>query len=179
RLPVCGEQVVLRDIDLAIYENEVVALLGPSGCGKSTLLRILTGLIEPSSGQVLVHGQPLRGLNPAVALVVQNFALFPWLTVWENVEEGVRAAVADPPARQQRVRESIGKVGLSGHEEAFPRELSGGMKQRVGLARALAFVPEVLCLDEAFSALDPLTAEGLRSEILDIWRERQGNPKSI
>src|SRR5438552_17253572 len=147
-LPTGGQQHVLRDIDLPIYEEEVVALLGPSGCGKSTLLRILTGLILPTSGQVLVHSEPLSGMNPAVAMVFQNFALYPWMTVAENVEEGIRAALADALARKQRVAEVIHKVGLSGYEEAYPRELSGGMKQRVGLARALGFVPEILCMDE-------------------------------
>jgi len=178
-LPTGGEQVVLRDVDLAIYEEEVVALLGPSGCGKSTLVRVLTGLIQPSSGLVLVHGEPLRGMNPCVAMVFQNFALYPWMTVWQNVEEGIRAAVPDPEARSQRVAEVITKVGLAGHEEAYPRELSGGMKQRVGLARALGFTPEILCMDEAFSALDPLTAEGLRAEVLDLWKGRESNPKTV
>src|SRR5262249_30278721 len=160
-LPGGSDQVVLQDIDLAIYEEEVVALLGPSGCGKSTLLRILTGLIWPTSGEVLVHGSRLEGMNPSVAMVFQNFALYPWMTVWENVEEGIRSALPDAGARQQRVSEVIGKVGLAGHEDAYPRELSGGMKQRVGLARALGYMPEILCMDEAFSALDPLTAESL------------------
>src|SRR5947209_10059805 len=121
-LPTGGNQQVLADIDLPIYEEEVVALLGPSGCGKSTLLRILTGLIPPTSGEVLVHGEPLREINPAVAMVFQNFALYPWMTVAENVEEGIRAALPDALARKQRVAEVINKVGLSGYEEAYPRE---------------------------------------------------------
>src|SRR5215831_4965111 len=179
RLPGGSDQVVLKDIDLSIFENEVVALLGPSGCGKSTLLRVLTGLILPTSGEVLVHHQPLTGMNPSVAMVFQNFALYPWMTVWENVDEGIRAALPDEAARKERVASVITKVGLAGHEEAYPRELSGGMKQRVGLARALGFVPEILCMDEAFSALDPLTAEGLRAEVLDIWRDRESNPKTV
>ncbi|HZU39394.1 MAG TPA: ATP-binding cassette domain-containing protein, partial [Gemmataceae bacterium] len=170
RLPTGGEQMVLREIDLAIYAEEVVALLGPSGCGKSTLLRILTGLIDATSGHVELHGQPLQGMNPNTAMVFQNFALYPWMTVWQNVEEGIRAAVPDAEERKKRVGELLNKVGLAGHEEAYPRELSGGMKQRVGLARALGFMPEILCMDEAFSALDPLTAEGLRAEVLDLWR---------
>jgi NitT/TauT family transport system ATP-binding protein len=178
-LPTGGEQAVLRDIDLDIFADEVVALLGPSGCGKSTLLRVLTGLIPPTSGQVLVHGRPLQGINPHVAMVFQNFALYPWLTVWENVDEGIRVAVPETAARRQRVAEVLTKVGLTGHEEAYPRELSGGMKQRVGLARALGFTPEILCMDEAFSALDPLTAEGLRAEVLDLWRRRIDNPKTV
>jgi NitT/TauT family transport system ATP-binding protein len=178
-LPTGTNQVILRDIDLCIYAEEVVALLGPSGCGKSTLLRILTGLIPPTSGEVLVHSQPLAGMNPAVAMVFQNFALYPWMTVQENVEEGIRAAITDESARKQRVCEVINKVGLSGHEDAYPRELSGGMKQRVGIARALGFMPEILCMDEAFSALDPLTAEGLRTEVLDIWRNRRNNPQTV
>jgi NitT/TauT family transport system ATP-binding protein len=179
RLPTGGEQLVLRDIDLDIYEEEVVALLGPSGCGKSTLLRVFTGLIEPSSGEVLVHGKPLCGMNPSVAMVFQNFALYPWMTVWENVEEGIRAAIPEIEARKARVHEVISKVGLAGTEEAHPRALSGGMKQRVGLARALGFTPEILCMDEAFSNLDPLTAESLRGEVLDIWRDRESNPKTV
>jgi NitT/TauT family transport system ATP-binding protein len=118
-------------------------------------------------------------MNPAVAMVFQNFALYPWMTVAENVEEGIRAALPDAEPRRKRVTEVISKVGLSGFEDAYPRELSGGMKQRVGLARALGFMPEILCMDEAFSALDPLTAEGLRAEVLDIWRDRESNPKTV
>src|SRR5437868_12546073 len=135
-LPTGGDHHVLREIDLPIYEEEVIALLGPSGCGKSTLLRVLTGLIPPTSGEVLVHGEPLCGMNPAVAMVFQNFALYPWMTVAENVEEGIRAALPVAEPRKKRVTDVISKVGLSGFEDEYPRKLSGGMKQRVGLARA-------------------------------------------
>ena len=160
---------ILQDINLEIREKEVVAILGPSGCGKSTLLRMLIGLETPTSGQIFYRGTLQTGLNPSTALVFQNFALFPWLTVEENVAVGLPRTVVDAQERQQRVKHVIGTVGLTGSEEAYPKELSGGMKQRVGLARALAGEPELLCMDEPFSALDVLTSETLRNEVIDLY----------
>ena len=154
---------VLSDINLAIAENDVVALLGPSGCGKSTLLRVLSGLIQPTEGTVSYRGKVLSGVSPGVAMVFQNFALFPWLTVRGNILLPVEHL---PPAEQQsRLETVLSTVGLGAYECSYPRELSGGMKQRVGIARALIAQPEVLCMDEPFSALDVLTAEALRNEI--------------
>ena len=170
---------VLEDITLDVRPNEVLALLGPSGCGKSTILRIAAGLIPPSSGEVLYHGQPLHGLNPGIAIVFQSFALFPWLTVEQNVEKVVRALGLGEAAAREKARGAIRTVGLDGFREAYPRELSGGMKQRVGMARALAVDPEVLLMDEPFSQVDALTAQGLRAEVLDIWDDRDRNPSSI
>jgi NitT/TauT family transport system ATP-binding protein len=160
---------ILHDINLEIREREVVAILGPSGCGKSTLLRAIIGLEPPSSGQIFYRGHVQAGLNPSVALVFQNFALFPWLTVQQNVAVGLPHLALDVEARDTRVRQVIEAVGLAGSEEAYPKELSGGMKQRVGLARALAVQPQILCMDEPFSALDVLTSETLRNEVIDLY----------
>ena len=160
---------VLRDINLEIREHEVVAILGPSGCGKSTLMRAIIGLQPPTSGQVLYRGQVQAGLSPSAALVFQNFALFPWLTVQQNVAVGLTHLSLTAAAFEKRVRQVIEAVGLTGSEEAYPKELSGGMKQRVGLARALAVEPEILCMDEPFSALDVLTSETLRNEVIDLF----------
>jgi NitT/TauT family transport system ATP-binding protein len=170
---------VLDGIDLEIRAGEVVALLGPSGCGKSTLLRILAGLIEPSDGEVRYRGQPLRGLNPGVAMVFQSFALYPWMTVQRNVEIVLEALHLPPDEEARRVAETLRVVGLAGFEDAYPRELSGGMKQRAGMARALAVNPELLFMDEPFSSVDALTAESLRAEVIDIWSLADRNPSSI
>jgi NitT/TauT family transport system ATP-binding protein len=170
---------VLRDVSVEIRENEVVALLGPSGCGKSTILRILAGLVRPTRGTVRVRGEPLQGLAPGVAIVFQGFALFPWMTVVENVRVVLQAAGYPPQESAARVAEAIRMVGLAGFEEAYPRELSGGMKQRVGMARALSLRPEALFMDEPFSQLDALTAEALRAEILDIWAAHHQNPSAL
>ena len=159
----------IKGISLAIRAGEVVAVLGPSGCGKSTLLRTMIGLIRPTSGQVLAHGVPLIGIHPGVSLVFQSFALYPWLTVRENVEVALDGLNLEPAEGQRRVVRCIDLVGLDGSEEAYPKELSGGMKQRVGFARALARGPELLCMDEPFSALDVFTAESLRSEVYRLW----------
>lgn len=159
----------IENVSLAINANEVVAILGPSGCGKSTLLRVMVGLIPPSSGKVLTHGQPLRGIHPGTSIVFQNFALYPWLTVRENIQVAMNGLNLDEATAAQRVTRCIDIVGLDGFEEAYPKELSGGMKQRVGIARALARGPEVLCMDEPFSALDVFTAESLRSEVYRLW----------
>ncbi|MGQ9850633.1 MAG: ABC transporter ATP-binding protein [Aggregatilineaceae bacterium] len=157
------------NVSLTIDEGEFVALLGPSGCGKSTLLRIITGLNRPAEGQVLYRGEPLRGVNPHATIVFQTFALFPWLTVQQNVEVALKARGVPPNLRAVRAIDLLDMVGLDGFETAFPRELSGGMRQKVGFARAMAVEPELLCLDEAFSALDVLSAESLRGELLELW----------
>lgn len=161
--------VAVQDVNLAIHEGEFVALLGPSGCGKSTLLRIITGLQKPSEGQVLYRGTPLQGVNPYATIVFQTFALFPWLTVKENVELALIARGVPAETRISRTLDLIDRVGLDGFETAYPRELSGGMRQKVGFARAMAVEPELLCLDEPFSALDVLSAESLRGELLELW----------
>jgi len=170
---------VLANINLAIQPREILALLGPSGCGKSTLVRILAGLIRPTAGQVLYHNQELQGLNPATAIVFQTFALYPWLTARENVEIVLRAAGLSSDEVQARTERVLHLVGLASFEESYPRELSGGMKQRVGIARALALEPEILLMDEPFSQVDALTAQSLRAELLDIWSATERNPSSI
>ena len=170
---------VLDSVSLELKTGEFIALLGPSGSGKSTLLRVLAGLMAPSEGRVLVHGEPLQGPNPRVAIVFQSFALFPWLTVLDNVELGLLATPIPPADRRERAQQAIELIGLAGFEEAFPKELSGGMKQRVGFARALVVQPEVLFMDEPFSALDVLTAENLRIELQDLWTERSIPTRSI
>jgi NitT/TauT family transport system ATP-binding protein len=165
------ERVVLKDIDFSVRKGETVAVLGPSGCGKSTLLRILIGLIHPTSGSVKEHGEALLGIHPGAAVVFQNFALFPWLTVEENVRVGLNGRPLPEEEAHERVVSAIEQVGLAGAEHAFPKELSGGMKQRVGIARALVGRPELLCMDEPFSALDVLTAESLRAEVYRLWSD--------
>jgi NitT/TauT family transport system ATP-binding protein len=160
---------VISATDLAVYPGQIIALLGPSGCGKSTLLRMMTGLSPASAGSVYWHGQPIRGESPNVSIVFQSFALFPWLTVLENVEAPLEARGMAPIDRHKRALRIIDAVGLDGFESAYPKELSGGMKQRVGVARALVVEPEVLFMDEPFSALDVLTAETLRGELLELW----------
>ena len=160
---------VLDGINFEIHSNEVVALLGPSGCGKSTILRILAGLIKPTRGKVTSHNETIQGLNPNIAIVFQSFALYPWMTVIENVEAVLKAEGVNPSLISEKTAQVIRMVGLAGFEEAYPRELSGGMKQRVGLARALSVEPEILLMDEPFSHVDALTAESLRSEVLDLW----------
>jgi NitT/TauT family transport system ATP-binding protein len=160
---------VIAPIDLAIYPGQIIALLGASGCGKSTLMRMLTGLSPATGGAVYWHGQPVNGKFPNVSIVFQSFALFPWLTVIENVEAPLEARGITPIERHKRALRILDAVGLDGFESAYPKELSGGMKQRVGVARALVVEPEVLFMDEPFSALDVLTAETLRGELLELW----------
>jgi NitT/TauT family transport system ATP-binding protein len=168
--PADGNRIeVIAPTDLAVYPDKIVALLGPSGSGKSTLLRILTGLAQPSEGAVFWHGHPLETQIPNVAIVFQSFALFPWLTVLENVEAPLAARGLKPAQRHKRALKILRIVGLEGFETAYPKELSGGMKQRVGFARALVVEPEVLFMDEPFSSLDVLTAENLRGELLELW----------
>ena len=173
------ERVILQNVDLSIRRGEVVAILGPSGCGKSTLLRILIGLIPPTSGTVTQHGKPLVGIHPGAAVVFQNFALFPWLTVEENVRVGLNGKPLPAAQVEEQVAGAIERVGLTGVERAFPKELSGGMKQRVGIARALVGAPELLCMDEPFSALDVLTAESLRAEVYRLWSDGATGLSSI
>jgi NitT/TauT family transport system ATP-binding protein len=171
--------LVLDDINLQIAAGEFVALLGPSGSGKSTLLRILAGLLSPSEGQVLFRGVPQHGPNPHLAMVFQSFALFPWLTVLQNVELGLQALELTRTQRLKRSLAAIDTIGLDGFEDAYPKELSGGMRQRVGFARALVVEPELLFMDEPFSALDVLTAANLRKELLSLWHERKIPTRAI
>ena len=170
---------VIAPTDLRLDAGQVVALLGPSGSGKSTLLRMLTGLASPSGGEVLWHGRPLADSAPNVAIVFQSFALFPWLTVQENVEAPLLARGIEARPRQRTALRTLASVGLKGFERAYPKELSGGMKQRVGLARALAVEPEILFMDEPFSALDVLTAETLRGELMELWLGKKISTKTI
>ncbi len=169
----------LRGVDLDIRPGEFVCLLGPSGCGKSTLLRILAGLDIATEGSVLRHGEPLRGVNPGTMIVFQTFALFPWLSVSENVELALKARGVPADGRAARAGKLIDSVGLDGFESAYPRELSGGMRQKVGFARAMAMEPELLCLDEPFSALDVLSAEGLRGELMELWLAKSLPTKAV
>ena len=164
------ELKVLEQIDIAVHEGELLALLGQSGSGKSTILRCLTGLIEPTSGRVLHKGETLHGINEDASVVFQTFALYPWLTVEQNVAVGLMAHRVSRAERDVAVDRAIELIGLGNYHAAYPRELSGGMRQRVGIARALVSQPRLLCLDEAFSALDVLTAENLRQELISLWR---------
>jgi NitT/TauT family transport system ATP-binding protein len=173
------DHVILKDVDFEVRNGETVAILGPSGCGKSTLLRILIGLIPPTSGTVEQHGRPLSGIHTGAAVVFQNFALFPWLTVEENVRIGLNGRPLPEGEIEQKVAAAIEQVGLSGVERTYPKELSGGMKQRVGIARALVGGPELLCMDEPFSALDVLTAESLRAEVYRLWSDGASGLSSI
>lgn len=174
-----GTFTVLNDVSLTIHEGEVVALLGRSGSGKSTLLRILAGLIPPSQGTLTSGNQVVRGANPDVAMVFQSFALLPWATVQENVELGLKARGVGRAERTPQALKAIDMVGLDGFESAYPKELSGGMQQRVGFARAFVMQPHVLFMDEPFSALDVLTAENLRNEIGTLWEAGNFPARSI
>ena len=174
-----GEVLVLEGVNMSLRKGEIVGLLGRSGSGKSTLMRIICGLIAPSSGSVTYQGQPLLGPAKGVAMVFQTFALFPWLTVLQNVEAGLEAQGVDAAERRKRALAAIDLIGLDGYENAYPRELSGGMRQRVGFARALVVDPTLLLMDEPFSALDVLTAETLRTDLLDLWTEKRMPIQSI
>ena len=174
-----GELLVLDGIDVRIRRGEIVGLLGRSGSGKSTLLRIIAGLLTPSSGEVLFQGKPIDGPAEGIALVFQSFALFPWLTVLENVSLGLRAKGVVEDEAQRRSLAAIDLIGLDGFESAYPRELSGGMQQRVGFARALVVDPLLMLMDEPFSALDVLTAETLRTDFLDLWIEGRTQIRSV
>lgn len=173
------ELKVLENIDLAVHEGELLALLGQSGSGKSTILRCLTGLIEPTSGRVLCNGQGLHGINRDASVVFQTFALYPWLTVEQNVAVGLMSRRVSRAERDAAVEQAIELIGLGNYHAAYPRELSGGMRQRVGIARALVSQPKLLCLDEAFSALDVLTAENLRQELISLWQGHGVGPRSV
>ena len=179
--PVRGghEMKVLDEIDLAVHEGELLALLGQSGSGKSTVLRCLTGLAQPTTGRVLCYGEPLEGINPYASIVFQTFALYPWLTVEQNVAVGLMSRRMTRTEKDTAVEKAIDLIGLSNYHAAYPREISGGMRQRVGIARALVSEPKILCLDEAFSALDVLTAENLRHEMISLWHAKDTSLKSI
>nr|WP_277998916.1 ABC transporter ATP-binding protein [Moorella sulfitireducens] len=170
---------VLNDISFTIAKGEFVCLVGPSGSGKSTLLRMIVGLDRPSRGQIFYRGQQVNGVMDKMAIVFQSFALLPWLTVMENVSLGLEAKNVPRPEREKIANKYIQKVGLDGFEDAYPRELSRGMKQRVGIARALTMEPELLCMDEPFSALDAFTAQNLREELLDLWLDITLPVKSV
>ncbi len=170
---------VIAPTDLSIVQGEIVALLGPSGSGKSTLLRMLAGLSRPSAGEVFWHGKPILQAEVNVGIVFQSFALFPWLTVLENVEAPLIARGISSEQRREQSLKILNTVGLDGFQAAYPKELSGGMRQRVGFARALVVEPEVLFMDEPFSALDVLTAENLRSELLELWHKKTIPTQSI
>ncbi|WP_206795750.1 nitrate/sulfonate/bicarbonate ABC transporter ATP-binding protein [Amycolatopsis sp. MtRt-6] len=170
---------VLDDITLDLRAGEIVALLGRSGSGKSTLLRTIAGLIGPTTGSVRYRGAELNGANPGTAMVFQTFALMPWLTVQDNVELGLAAQGLPPAQRRERALKAIDMIGLDGFESAYPKELSGGMRQRVGFARALVLEPDLLLMDEPFSALDVLTAENLRTELMTLWQQDGFPTKAI
>ncbi|HLG90462.1 MAG TPA: nitrate/sulfonate/bicarbonate ABC transporter ATP-binding protein [Alphaproteobacteria bacterium] len=174
-----GDRLVLEDINFRMVPNEIVAVLGKSGSGKSTFLRILAGLSEPSQGEVRYRGRPVHGPVQGAGMVFQSFALFPWLTVLGNVELGLEAQNIPREERRKRAIAAIDLIGLDGFESAYPKELSGGMRQRVGFARALVINPDVLLLDEPFSALDVLTAETLRGDLVDLWLDRKIPTQSI
>ncbi len=174
-----GSISIMQDITFDVQNADFLAIVGPSGCGKSSLLRLIQGLDRPSGGRIYFRDQPVDGVCRKMAMVFQNFALFPWLSVSENVAFGLEALGVAPEKIGTQVERYISVTGLDGFEEAYPRELSGGMRQRVGLARALAVEPEVLLMDEPFSALDPLTAEVLREEVLQLWRDPQLPPEAV
>lgn len=174
-----GTITIMKGVSFDVRDNDFVAIVGPSGCGKSTLLRLIQGLDRPSAGSVCFHDRPVTQVCHQMAMVFQSFALFPWLTVKENVALGLEARGWSPERIEAQVERYIGVTGLIGFEEAYPRELSGGMRQRVGLARALVVEPSVLLMDEPFSAVDPLTAEGLREEVLQLWRDPALPPEAV
>ncbi len=171
--------LVLNDVNFAMCEGEIIALLGKSGSGKSTLMRIIAGLIRPSAGEVLYRSEAVKGPLRGLSMVFQSFALFPWLTVLQNVELGLEAQGISRTERRARALEAIDIIGLDGFESAYPKELSGGMRQRVGFARALVVNPEVLLMDEPFSALDVLTADNLRNDLIDLWHDKKTNLRCI
>ena len=174
-----ADLVVLDDVNLTLRENEIVALLGRSGSGKSTLLRIVSGLLQPSAGRVTWRGKLLTGPADGIAMVFQSFALFPWLTVQENVELGLEARRVPRAEREKRAEAALDLIGLGGFASAYPKELSGGMRQRVGLARALVVYPDLLLMDEPFSSLDVLTAETLRTDLIELWAEGKLPVKAV
>jgi NitT/TauT family transport system ATP-binding protein len=174
-----GTITIMKDVTFSVGDNDFLAIVGPSGCGKSTLLRLMIGLDHPTGGDIRFRGKPVDHVITEMAMVFQNFSLYPWLTVAQNVAFGLEARGWSKERTATAVERYISVTGLVGFEEAYPRELSGGMRQRVGLARALAVEPAVLLMDEPFSALDPLTAEGLREEVLQLWRDPSLPPESV
>ncbi len=174
-----GSIAIMQEITFDVRDADFLAIVGPSGCGKSSLLRLIQGLDRPTRGTIYFRDRPVEGVARGMAMVFQNFALFPWLTINQNVAFGLEALGWPPEKIGAQVERYISVTGLEGFEEAYPREISGGMRQRVGLARALAVEPEVLLMDEPFSALDPLTAEGLREEVLQLWRDPQLPPEAV
>ncbi|MCL6634186.1 MAG: nitrate/sulfonate/bicarbonate ABC transporter ATP-binding protein [Peptococcaceae bacterium] len=178
-LPGNSSSIILSDIHFEVKEGEFVAILGPSGSGKSTLLRIIAGLVKPTHGKVIYAGRDERGGHEGIGMVFQSFALFPWLTVLENVKMGLQNKNISRQEKEKKALEIIDMIGLDGFEGAYPKELSGGMKQRVGLGRALVMEPDILLMDEPFSALDVLTAENLRRDLLELWIEKRIPTKSI
>lgn len=173
------QALVLDHINLTVKENEFILILGKSGCGKSTLLRIIAGLIEPNEGDVLYQGEKFTSDSPRIAMVFQSHALFPWLNVLENVELGLEALGLNSHQRRKKALEAIDLIGLDGYESAYPKELSGGMRQRVGFARALVVDPDILLLDEPFSALDVLTADNIRNDLMELWIEKRIPTKAL
>jgi NitT/TauT family transport system ATP-binding protein len=174
-----GSIAIMRDITFEVKDSDFVAIVGPSGCGKSTLLRLVQGLDHPTAGEIYFQDQKVDSVCTHMAMVFQSFALYPWLTVGQNVAFGLEALGWDRQRIGTQVERYISVTGLDGFQEAYPRELSGGMRQRVGLARALAVEPSVLLMDEPFSSLDPLTAESLREEVLQLWRDPQLPPDAV
>jgi NitT/TauT family transport system ATP-binding protein len=174
-----GSMTIMQDISFEVTDADFLAIVGPSGCGKSTLLRLIQGLDQPSAGHIYFRDQPVQGVCSQMAMVFQSFALYPWLTVSQNVAFGLEALGWAKERIAPQVERYITVTGLDGFQEAYPRELSGGMRQRVGLARALAVEPAVLLMDEPFSALDPLTAASLRDEVLQLWRDPQLPPEAV
>src|SRR6202171_839297 len=179
RTPDHSGRLVLEHIDFVLREGEIVAILGKSGSGKSTFLRTLAGLIAPSEGRVEYRGAPVTSPVQGVAMVFQSFALFPWLTVLGNVELGLEAQGVSAAERRRRAVDAIDLIGLDGFESAYPKELSGGMRQRVSFARALVVNPDILLLDEPFSALDVLTADNIRNDLMELWIEKRIPTKAI
>ncbi|MGC2289370.1 MAG: ABC transporter ATP-binding protein [Thermoplasmata archaeon] len=174
-----GTISIINGVSFNVADSDFVAIIGPSGCGKSTMLRIIQGLERPTSGEIRFRGKPVLSICNEMAMVFQSFALLPWLSIKENVAFGLSARGWNPERINAQVERYISVTGLVGFEEAYPRELSGGMRQRVGLARALAVEPAVLLMDEPFSALDALTAEGLREEVLQLWRDPDLPPEAV
>jgi NitT/TauT family transport system ATP-binding protein len=174
-----GSINIMQGISFDVADSDFLAIVGPSGCGKSTLLRLIQGLDHPTGGRIFFEDQPVTKVCSKMAMVFQSFALYPWLTVSQNVAFGLEALGWPPDRIKTQVERYISVTGLDGFQEAYPRELSGGMRQRVGLARALAVDPAVLLMDEPFSSLDPLTAEGLREEVLQLWRDPELPPDAV
>ncbi|SAH94356.1 ABC transporter ATP-binding protein [Bordetella ansorpii] len=164
---------VLHDFDLSVREGEFISILGPSGCGKSTFLSILAGLTERTAGSIAINGQPLQGINPNQGVVFQGYALFPWRTVLQNIEVGLEIRGVPPAERRRIAQEHLEQVGLHGFGNRYPHEISGGMKQRVAIARSLAYQPDVLLMDEPFAALDAQTREILQDELLRLWEQHR------